>query len=87
MVAVKDKDLRSGIMFMVSLATIIEEMMCDMIANPHNRNLNYKKYSKNLRKFKPTLDGMVEDFEESIFDTHFNRRNKEHFIELLAYEG
>ena len=30
---------------------------------------------------------MQEDFEDTVFGTHYNRRNKDTFIELMANQG
>ena len=29
----------------------------------------------------------MEDFEDTVFGTHYNRRNRETFVEMLAHEG
>ena len=85
-VTITDKDLKTALNFMISLATIVEEMTREIISNPYEK-VNYKKYQRKIRKYQPTLEGMLEEFEDSVFGSQYNRRNREHFIEILATEG
>jgi len=85
-VSITDKDLASALRFMISTATILEEMTRDMMENP-NATIDYKVYEDKIYKYGPTFDGMMEDFECTVFGTHYNRRNKEQFIEMLATDG
>ena len=71
---------------MITTATILEEMTRDLIEFPMLK-INYKEYETKIKKYEPTFDGMMEDFEDTVFGVHYNRRNKDTFIEMLATEG
>mgnify|MGYP001060123789 CR=1 FL=1 len=86
MVTITDTDLKDALRFMISTATILEEMERDFIEYP-NRTIKYEKYQKRIRKYKPTFDGIMDDFEESIFGVFYNRRHRETFVDILAHEG
>ena len=68
---------------MIVSATILEEMTRDMIANPDVKP-NYKAYERKTRKYKPTIDGIIEDFQDTVFGEFYNRRTRQTFIEMLA---
>ena len=72
--------------FMITAATILEEMTRDMITNPLQQ-VDYKLYENKIQKYKPTLEGIFEDFEDSVFGVFYNRRPRETFVEMLAVEG
>ena len=71
---------------MISQVTFLEMMIRDIMKDPE-AEVDYDKYFNLSKKYKPTLDGMVEEFEDSIFGVHYTRRNRETFIELLAHHG
>lgn len=85
-VTITDTDLKEALRFMISTATILEEMERDFIEHP-SRTVKYEKYERRIRKYKPTFDGIMLDFEESIFGLFYNRRARETFVEILAHEG
>ena len=85
-ISIADKDLKTAFLFMISLATVIEQMVREYISNPEMK-INYKIYQDKIKKYKPTLDAMLDEFEESIFGIHFNRRNRDTFIETLGCNG
>ena len=86
MVLLTDKDLRKSMLFMITAATILEEMTRDMITNPLQQ-VDYKLYENKILKYKPTLKGIFEDFEDSVFGVPYNRRHRETFVDMLAVEG
>ena len=86
MVLLTDKDLRKSMFFMITAATILEEMTRDMITNPLQQ-VDYKLYENKIQKYKPTLEGIFEDFEDSVFGVFYNRRPRETFVDMLAVEG
>lgn len=51
-------------------------MTRDLIETPGEK-VNYQFYEKKIAKYAPTFDGMMEDFENSVFGVFYNRRNKE----------
>lgn len=65
-ISITDKDLSTGIRFLVSTATIIEEMTRDFVSNPA-AEVNYAHYQKNIKRYEPTFMAILEDFEDSIF--------------------
>ena len=75
-VTITDKDLVTAMRFMILTATIIEQMTRDLIETPGEK-VNYQIYEKKIAKYAPTFDGMMEDFENSVFGVFYNRRNKE----------
>ena len=85
-VTITDKDLETAIRFLVTIATILEEMTLDMIENP-TADVDYKLYARKIKRYEPTFKAMMDDFENTIFGYFYNRRNKEQFIEMLATEG
>ena len=85
-VTITDKDLETAIRFLVTIATILEEMTLDMIENP-TADIDYKLYARKIKRYEPTFKAMMDDFENTIFGYFYNRRNKEQFIEMLATEG
>ena len=83
---ITDKDVEAALRFLILVATILEEMTRDIVANP-NAKVDYKKYQKKVKKYEPTMDAMLDDFQDNMFGTHYNRRYKETFIEMLGAEG
>ena len=71
---------------MITTATILEEMTREMIAHPEVKP-NYKAYERKIRKYEPTIDGIIQDFQDTVFGEFLNRRNRDSFIEMLAHEG
>ena len=57
-----------------------------MIANPEVKP-NYKAYERKIKKYEPTIDGIIEDFQDTVFGEFLNRRNRDSFIEMLTQEG
>ena len=64
---------------MITIATIFQEMQMDMIQNPMAK-INYKIYERKIKRYKPTIDAIMEDFEDNVFGTYSNKRSKESFI-------
>ena len=85
-VTITDRDLRKSLHFLITAATILEQMTRDILADP-SAPVNYKKYQKKVRKYRPTLEGMMERFQDDVFGAFYNRRPRETFIELLATDG
>lgn len=85
-VKITDKDLKSAMYFMITAATIVEGMIRDLVESPRLK-VDYSHYEKLVAKYRPTFQGMQEDFEDTVFGTHYNRRNKDTFIELMAVQG
>ena len=86
MVMVADKDLRKSMYFMIIAATILEQMTREIIDDPYSE-VDYDSYQHKIDKYQPTLLGILEDFEDSVFGVFYNRRPRETFVELMAYEG
>ena len=85
-VNVTDKDLRIALHFMISTATILEEMIRDMIKNP-TMGVNWKIYQDKIKKYEPTYEGMLEDFLDNVFGEFSNRASIDHFKFSLAQHG
>lgn len=81
-----NKDLRKSFLFMVNTATIFEELTRDLIEAP-TAPLDAKAYEFRIRKYKPTFDGMVDQFLDSVFGEAHNRRSREDFIERLSSDS
>ena len=45
--------------FMISIVTIFEEMQQDQIDNPKVK-LDYKIYTRKIKKYGPTFDGIMD---------------------------
>ena len=86
MITITNSDLKAALRFMISSSTILEEMERDFAAFP-NRKVKYEKYQKRIRKYRPTFDGIMTDFEDDIFGNHVNCRMKESFIEIMSNQG
>ena len=71
-----DKDLRLALNFMITTATILEEMTRDMIKQPA-LGLNYQTYQNKIKRYEPTYNGMMEDFYDDIFGEYSNRSSKD----------
>ena len=85
-VSITDKDLETALRFLVTMATILEEMTRDMKANPA-AEVDYNYYARKIKRYEPTYQAMMDDFENTIFGYFYNRRNKDQFIEMLATDG
>ena len=85
-VSITDKDLETALRFLVTMATILEEMTRDMKANPA-AEVDYNHYARKIKRYEPTYQAMMDDFENTIFGYFYNRRNKDQFIEMLATDG
>jgi len=85
-VNVNDKDLQTTLFFMISTATVLEEMIRDICRHP-TMGVNFYAYQQKIRRYKPTYDGMMEDFVDSVFGEYLNKVSKKTFIENLAYQG
>ena len=49
--------------------------------------MNHKIYERKILRYKPTIDAIMEDFQDNIFGTYSNKRSKESFVEALAFHG
>ena len=85
-ISITDRDLQTALRFMIITATILEEMTREMIAHPEVKP-NYKVYERKIRKYEPTIDGIIQDFQDTVFGEFLNRRSRDTFIEMLAQEG
>jgi len=87
MVTIMDRDLRMSMMFLITASTILEQMIRETIIMSPSEQINYEAYQLKIEKYKPTLEAMFEDFEDNVFGTHYNRRQRETFTEKLTQEG
>ena len=78
-----DKDLKTALFFMVSIATILEEMTQEMMRQP-TMGMNFRDYQLKIKKYKPTYDGMMDDFYDTVFGEFANRISHEDFITNLT---
>lgn len=85
-IMISDKDIRTSYHFLIVCATILQELIVDIKEKP-SEDVNYELYLRKLKKYEPTFDGMMEDFEDSIFGKLYNRRNQGQFIEMIASSG
>ena len=83
MIPVTDKDLKTALHFMISIATILEEMTRDLIEY-NGRNFGFQIYQDKINRYKPTYNGMMEDFYDNIFGEYTNRITQEEFRERLT---
>jgi len=65
-VIITDADLRSAYRFLIICATVLQEFIIDFGANP-GAEINPKAYLKKLKKYEPTIEAMMEDYEDGIF--------------------
>lgn len=85
-IPVSDRDMKTAIHFMISTATIIEELTRDMMKNPA-MGTNFKIYQDKIRTYEPTYNGMIESFVDEIFGEFSNRISKKEFLTRLAQSG
>ena len=52
-----------------------------------NQKLDITKTQWKVAKYEPTIAGILEDFEDSVFGYFYNRRTLECFIDKLTEEG
>ena len=86
MVYFKDKDLRWSLQFMITAATIIEQMLLDICKNP-SHSIDYDSYQEKIEKYKVTLELIKESFEVDVFGELYNRRPRATFIDKLMQNG
>ena len=75
-ISVTDKDLKMALTFLINISTIFEEMTREMMKQPQ-MGMNYEIYQQKIRRYKPTYDGMLEDFYDSNFGEYNNRSSRE----------
>lgn len=68
----RDKDLHTALYFLISIASIFEEMTRDLIKNP-GVGINFVTYSNKIRKYAPTYEGIMNDFYDEVFGEYSNR--------------
>jgi len=68
---------------MILSATILEEMTRELIEAP-TAKINYRTYQKKVKRYQPTLDGMMDNFMDTVFGEYSNRRTKTEFIDRLS---
>ena len=85
-IPVTDGDLRTALFFLITTATILEEMVRDMMKNPA-MGMNYKVYQDKIKRYAPTYEGMISEFQDVIFGEYANRTNCETFVKTLAQNG
>jgi len=78
--------MKTAIHFMISTATIIEELTRDMMKNPA-MGTNFKIYQDKIRTYEPTYNGMIESFVDEIFGEYSNRISKQEFLTRLSQSG
>ena len=81
-----DKDLKVAFHFMISTATMFEEMVRDIAKQPM-MGLKSQLYQDRIKKYAPTYDGMTEDFYDSVFGEFALKCTREEFIDKLAAHG
>ena len=81
-----DKDLKLSFHFMVSTATIFEEMVRDLAKQPM-MGLNAQLYQDRIKKYAPTYDGMTDDFYDNMFVEFASQSTRQEFISNLAANG
>lgn len=68
-ITVRDPDLRTALFFLISCATVLEEMTRDL---ENGQDVDYEKYERKLERYKPTFDGMMNDFLDDLFGEYCN---------------
>ena len=77
-ITITDKDLKVALRFLFISATILEEMQLDLMMNPKEKP-DHAKIQWKIAKYEPTILGMLEDFEDTVFGYFYNRRSLECF--------
>ena len=54
-----------------------------MVKNP-TMGVNWRIYQDKIKKFEPTFEGMIEDFNDNVFGEFSRRSSEDHFIKSLA---
>lgn len=85
-IMVSDSDLTTALHFMISLATVLEEMTREMMRNP-TLGINFHFYQLKIKKYRPTYDGMIEDFNDNVFGEYSNKVAIEDFVASLSHYG
>ena len=86
MIYYKDKDLHMSMLFLVTAATILEQMIYDIIQNPRE-TVVYENYQLKIDNYQPTLKRIFKDFDQAVFGELYNRRPRATFIEMLSQDG
>ena len=86
MIYYKDKDLHMSMLFLITAATILEQMICDIVQNPRE-TVVYENYQLKIDNYKPTLKRIYKDFDQAVFGQLYNRRPRATFIEMLSHDG
>ena len=81
-ISIGNKDLKKAFIFMVILATVIEDMSND-IQNNHEINVDYQKYQDRAEQDRLVYEKLFDDFIDEIFGEFDNRVKKEKFIANL----
>ena len=83
-VQIQDSDLRTAFFFLVTCVTVIEEMTRDFSAG---REIDYEIYEDKVEKYKPTFEGMLEDFQDELFGEYGNSVDGKQLDERLSQVG
>ena len=81
-ISIGNKDLKKAFIFMVILATVIEDMSND-IQNNHEINVDYQKYQDRAEQDRLVYEKLFDDFIDELFGEFDNRIKKEKFIANL----
>lgn len=85
-IRVSDENLQVALHFMITIATISEELQSEIAKNPE-KGINYQAYQDKIHKYLPTYTGMKEDFFDNVFGHFSNKITREDFINNLTVEG
>lgn len=82
-VPITDNDLKTALHFLISTATIVEEVTKEMTKNP-TMGVNWRIYQDKVKRFGPTYEGIIEDFLDNVFGEFTRRASADHFVMSLA---
>ena len=86
MVFCKDRDLRKCISFLISVVTVIEELLNELIDDSQSMP-DFSWYMRKLQRYNPTVKVILRDFEDEVFGFNYNKVVRDTFVERLAGLG
>ena len=65
-ITITDRDLKQAMNFLIIGATLVEEIIMEIQQDPA-KQVDYAQFARKIDRYRPTLEGILEDFEDCIF--------------------
>lgn len=85
-ISMMDKDLRTALFFMISVATVLEEMTQDLIGS-NDIHVDYEKYERKISRHQSTYENVFQNFIDEMFGEFENKATRDEFKASLSKEG